>query len=98
MAAPASESACVVCGGLATRALDPPRRTLARGLDPNDTSYSVTVILPDVALCEEHASEVDQGSRLIGWCDDQQCRTYGEIGELSRCGEPFKKLSPGNRN
>jgi hypothetical protein len=88
---------CVVCGALATRTVEPPRRTLARGLDPNDPSYSVTVILPDISLCAEHALEVAAGSRLIGYCDDKQCRTYGVLGEPSRCGDSYKKLSPGSR-
>jgi hypothetical protein len=92
-----AETSCVICGGWATRTIEPARRTLARGLDPGDPSYSVTVILPDIPLCSEHALEVDAGNRLIGYCDDQQCRTYGVLGEPSRCGELYKKLTPGNR-
>lgn len=90
----ASASPCVLCGEPATEAIDPPRRTLARGLDPGDPSYSVTVILPDIALCAEHSLEVRQGERLVGWCDDQHCRTYGALGELSACGLPYEKLDP----
>lgn len=88
---------CVLCDGMATKMIAPPRRTLNRGLDPGDPSYSVTVILPDVALCAEHALDVSQGSRLIGWCDEQQCRNYGEIGEPSPCGDPYTKLGRNNR-
>jgi hypothetical protein len=91
-------SPCALCEEPATETIDPPRRTLARGLDPSDPSYSVTVILPDVALCDGHAVEVRDGGRLLGWCDDERCRTYGELGEPSACGDPYKKLGPGNRS
>ncbi len=94
----APESVCVLCGEPATDALEPPRRTLARGPDPGDPSYSVTVILPDIALCAEHSLEVRQGKRLVGWCDQQQCRTYGALGEPSACGDAYTKLAPGNRS
>lgn len=94
----ALESTCVLCAGPATETIDPPRRTLLRGLDPSDPSYSVTVILPDVALCAEHALEIRQGERLVGWCDDQRCRTYGELGEPSGCGAPYRKLNQSNRS
>jgi hypothetical protein len=93
----ASESSCALCSRPATKAIEPPRRTLARGVDPGDPSYSVTVILPDVALCAEHALDVRQGERLVGWCDDQRCRTYGELGEPSACGHAYEKLSPHKR-
>ena len=86
---------CALCGGPATQTAEPPRRTLARGLDPNDPSYSVTVILPDIALCAEHALDVRQGEGLVGWCDDARCRIYGEIGVPSPCGQPFEKLGRG---
>jgi hypothetical protein len=85
---------CVFCGQPATNSIEPPRRTLARGTDPADPSYSVTVILPDVALCGGHAQEVRFGERAIGWCDDQRCRLFGELGEPSACGAPFQKLNP----
>lgn len=84
---------CVLCGHAATEALEPTRRTLARGTDPSDDSYSVTVILPDVALCADHALDIRDGARLVGWCDDERCRTYGELGQPSACGEPFTKLA-----
>ncbi len=93
-----SESPCALCGRTATEMIEPPRRTLARGPDPSDPSFSVTVILPDVALCAGHALEVSQSQRLLGWCDDQRCRAYGELGEPSACGDPYKKLVSGNRS
>lgn len=93
----ASEPSCAFCDGPATDAIEPSRRTLARGVDPSDPSYSVTVILPDIALCAEHALDVRQGRWLVGWCDDQRCRTYGELGEPSACGRPYEKLGPGKR-
>jgi hypothetical protein len=94
----ASGSSCVLCREPATEMIEPPRRTLARGLDPTDPSYSVTVILPDVALCAVHTLDVRQGERLVGWCDDQRCRTYGELGEPSACGGPYKRLGPRGRS
>jgi len=94
----ASESSCVVCGALATEAIEPSRRTLARGVDPGDPSFSVTVILPDIVLCAEHYRDVRQGERIMGWCDDQCCRTYGALGEPSACGLPYEKLGPTKRN
>jgi hypothetical protein len=92
-----SASSCAVCGGTATVMIEPPRRTLTRGSDPSDPSFSVTAILPDVPLCAEHALDVRRGARGIGWCDDERCRAYGEIGEASACGEQYKKLDVGNR-
>ena len=97
MTSAVSESPCVLCERQATEMMEPARRTLARGLDPSDPSYSVTVILPDVALCAGHALDVREGDRLLGWCDDQRCRTYGELGEPSACGDPYKKVGAGNR-
>lgn len=88
---------CALCGVPATETIEPPRRTLARGLDPSDPSYSVTFILPDIALCPEHALDVRRGEGLVGWCDDARCRTYGGLGEASPCGQPFEKLGPGKR-
>jgi len=85
---------CALCSQPATVSIEPPRRTLGRGPDPSDPSYSVTVILPDVMLCAEHAFEVRQGDTLIGWCDDERCRVYGEVGEMSPCGHKFDKLAP----
>jgi hypothetical protein len=91
-------SCCVLCGQAAAETIEPPRRTLARGLDPTDPSYSVTVILPDVALCAAHSFDVRQGKRRVGWCDDQRCRTYGELGEPSACGGPYTRLGPSGRS
>jgi hypothetical protein len=91
------KSPCVLCGEPATDLIDPPRRTLARGLDPGDPSYSVTVILPDVALCAEHAFDVRHGGLFVGWCDDPRCRTFGELGVISTCGHPYEKLTHSKR-
>ncbi len=98
MTSPEPDSSCILCGERATGAIEPPRRTLARGLDPGDPSYSVTVILPDIALCATHTADVRQGERLVGWCDDGRCRTYGELGRPSACGHPYEKLDPGKRS
>jgi hypothetical protein len=92
------QSPCALCGDLPTVLLEPPRRTLDRGPDPNDISYSITVILPDVPLCNEHEREVRQGDLRLGWCDDQRCRMYGEAGESSVCGEPYERLASANRS
>lgn len=92
MTSSASSSPCALCGRPATATIEPPRRTLARGQDPSDPSFSVTVILPDVPLCSDHALDVREGERLIGWCDDQRCRAYGELGSGSVCGDPYKEL------
>ena len=98
MTAAAPSTTCVVCSEPATEALDPPRRTLARGLDPADPSYSVTVILPDIALCAEHAGDVRQGKQLVGWCDNERCRSYGALSEPSACGHPFETLGASKRS
>lgn len=89
---------CALCGEPAIEMIEPPRRTLARGLDPGDPTYSVTVILSDIALCAKHTLEVRQGNHLIGWCDDERCRAYGEVGEPSACGRPYEKLGPSKRS
>lgn len=94
----ALDSSCVLCGEPATEALEPTRRTLARGVDPSDPSYSVTVILPDIALCAEHCVDVRQGGQLVGWCDDQRCRSYGPLGKPSACGHPYEQLGPSKRS
>lgn len=93
----AAGSSCALCSEPATEAIEPPRRTLARGVDPGDPSYSVTVILSDIALCAEHSFDVRQGERIVGWCDDPRCRNYGALGEPSACGHPYEKLSPHKR-
>ena len=92
-----TQSACAVCGLTATAVVEPPRRTLDRGPDPDDNSYSITVILPDMPLCEAHARQVRDGDLRLGWCDDPRCREYGEAGERSACGAPFERV-PGNRS
>ncbi len=92
---PATQAPCAVCGRRPTELVEPPRRTLDRGLDPDDDSYSITVILPDVALCDQHARYVREGDLPLGWCDDAPCRTYGEVGEPSACGAPYARLDGG---
>jgi len=92
-----SESPCALCSGSATVTVEPSRRTLDRGLDADDPTYSVTVMLPDIPLCAGHALDVRAGSTLIGWCDDEHCRIYGEVGEKSPCGHPYKRLAPRKR-
>ena len=82
---------CAICGRAGTVVVDPPRRTIARGADPGDASFSVIAVLPDVSLCDEHA-EAPPNRLSIGWCDDERCRLYGESGELSPCGQPYRKL------
>jgi hypothetical protein len=93
-----TEPSCALCSEPATEATEPSRRTMTRGLDPSDPSYSVTVILPDVELCAQHSLEVRQGARLVGWCDDPRCRTYGALGERSACGHPYEELAPHKRS
>lgn len=93
----AHEPGCAFCGQPATDSADPPRRTFERGVDPDDDSFSVTVILPDVPLCADHVVAFDQGERSVGWCDDEQCQRYGELDGLSACGAPFTKLTPGTK-
>jgi hypothetical protein len=61
-------------------------------LDPSDPSYSITVILPEVPLCTLHSQAAREGELLIGWCDDERCRTYGEIGAMSPCGKQYERL------
>jgi hypothetical protein len=94
MTAADTELLCVLCSHQATVSGNPPRRTFERGPDPSDPSFSVTVMLPDVMLCAEHALDVSQGTTLIGWCDDEHCRIYGEVGEASPCGDQYQKLAP----
>jgi hypothetical protein len=83
---------CDICGRPGSVSSPPPRRTLARGADPDDPSLSVIAVLPDVVLCEDHAEAVDSGELSLGWCDDERCRVYGEAGLVSACGEPFRTL------
>ncbi|MGC8471669.1 MAG: hypothetical protein ACP5PM_05180 [Acidimicrobiales bacterium] len=92
-----AEPTCAICGAPATETVEPARRTLARGLDPSDPSYSVTVILPDIALCAVHTLDLRNGGLFVGWCDDPRCRIYGEIGEPSPCGDPYTKVGARNR-
>ena len=83
---------CDLCGRPAVKAVEPPRRTLARGEDPEDPSLSVIGVIPDVQLCEDHAGKLDRGELVLGWCDDERCRRYGEAETASPCGAPFQAL------
>jgi hypothetical protein len=83
---------CVICGNGDVMTVDPPRRTLARGTDPSDSSYSVTVVLPDVHLCGDHHREFRTKELVIGWCDDELCRIYGAVGAPSPCGKDYLAL------
>jgi hypothetical protein len=83
---------CDLCGRPASVTVEPPRRTLARGTDPDDSSLSVIVVLPDVLLCEDHAEAVVHGEVSLGWCDDEKCRGFGEVGLDSACGDPYRTL------
>jgi hypothetical protein len=93
-----TESPCAFCSEISTSLIDPPRRTLDRGPDPSDDSFSITVILPDIPLCDAHGREVRDGAFLLGWCDDEQCRIYGEVGTPSACGAPYKALASTTRS
>lgn len=88
----AATSACAVCGADGSVTMNPPRRTLMRGTDPGDPSFSVTVVLPDVVLCTDHAAAVTDRQLVLGWCDDERCRGYGSVGDGSPCGKPYEKL------
>jgi len=94
MTASDTEVCCALCGNPATTSGNPPRRTFERGPDPDDPSFAVTVMLPEVMLCAGHAVDVSKGAALIGWCDDEHCRRYGQVGEPSPCGDEYKKLTP----
>lgn len=78
--------------------IKPPRWTVARGQYPNDPSYSITAILPDVPHCDVHAIDCHQWGRPIRWCDDQRCRTLGELANPQHVGTPYKKLGSRNRS
>ena len=86
----AKSVACNFCERVGSVTMEPPRRTLARGVDPDDRSLSVIAVLSDVVLCGDHADEIAQGELSLGWCDNERCRLYGEAGSVSPCGEPFK--------
>jgi hypothetical protein len=88
---------CALCGQSPTSLTTPSRRTLDRGPDPEDETCSITVILPDVPLCDAHTRDVKEGDVRLGWCDELACRRYGEAGEPSVCGAPYQKLGPAPR-
>lgn len=83
---------CDICGHPGSVTMEPPRRTLARGSDPDDSSLSVIGVLPDVVLCDDYASAIGEGQMTLGWCDNERCRVYGVAGERSPCGELFVTL------
>lgn len=83
---------CAVCGSAATVTADPPRRTFARGPDPEDPSFALIAVLPELDLCDDHFRETREAGLLIGWCDDARCRRYGKVGERSPCGEAYERL------
>jgi hypothetical protein len=58
-----SKSPCALCSRSAILTIEPPRRTLGRGLDPDDPTYSVIAVVPDIPLCEGHAFEVPRRKR-----------------------------------
>ena len=92
MTADETFGACHLCGRAGSVAAEPPRRTLARGADPDDPSLSVIAVLPDAVLCADHAEAIAHGELSLGWCDNEGCRVYGEAGMDSGCGEPFRAL------
>lgn len=87
-----SPGPCDLCGHPGAVKVEPARRTLARGADRDDPSLSVIAVLPDVVLCAEHAEAMAHGELVLGWCDNEGCRIYGEAGQASVCGEPFRAL------
>ena len=95
MTTPPTEPSCAFCARPATVAEEPPRRTLARGADPDDSTFSITVILPDVPLCPAHAEDLFGGRLAVGWCDAESCRVFGELGAPSPCGAPYLSVEPG---
>ena len=92
MTTSSERSACVFCGEPSTDTIEPPRRTLARGPDPDDAAFSVIAVLPDLRLCALHAGDLRRGGLAVGWCDDERCRGFGRTGEVSPCGAPYKEL------
>lgn len=82
---------CNLCECQASVVVDPPRRTISRE-EPSDPSLSVIGVLPDIVLCRDHADEVGRDELDLGWCDDERCRLYGEVGTMSPCGECFTQF------
>ena len=83
---------CDVCGRPGSVAVEPPHRTLARTSELDDPSVSIIAVLPDSVLCVDHAEALNHGELALGWCDNERCRVYGEVGLASVCGEPFRAL------
>ena len=85
-------SVCNLCNEVGSVTLEPQRRTLVRGSDPDDPSLSAIGVLPDALLCVDHAEKVRWGELTLGWCDHESCRCFGEVGVVSLCGDPFTSL------
>ncbi len=83
---------CAVCERSGDVAVEPRKRTLARGTDPEDPSFGIIAVLPDIRLCAEHAEALTAGELTIGWCDNEGCRLYGPDGGPSPCGALFTPL------
>jgi hypothetical protein len=81
---------CAICGVAGSVTIDPPRRTLAR--ESADPSFSIIAVLPDVTLCDEHSEAILHRQIVLGWCDDENCRGFGEARHASPCGELYKEL------
>lgn len=90
MTGDAPAAPCAICGLDGSVTIDPPRRTFAR--ESADPSFSIIAVLPDVTLCDEHADELLHRQIVLGWCDDEQCRGYGEARQASPCGALYKEL------
>lgn len=89
---PVAVGNCVLCSRSAAVTLDLARRTIDRGPDPEDPSFALTAVLPELRLCEPHFEATAGDSLVVGWCDDERCRVYGPVGEASPCGLLFSKL------
>lgn len=72
--------------------MEPPRRTIARGPNPDDTASCVIAVPPDAVLCLEHGAQIAERHRSLGWCDDERCRPWGELDGTSPCAKPYTEL------
>lgn len=45
--------------------------------------------LPPTFLCYSHLRRVVAGALRVGWCGDEECRQWGELGQSSPCGRPY---------
>ena len=57
-----------------------------------DVVEQVCSAAPDVLLCDDHYHQFMSKELVVGWCDEESCRTYGAVGALSACGKPFAVL------